>query len=298
MTPVKQGRETGYYLTVPVAGEDVKAFIPFPLPPSNPPFAATEEVLRSLARAEQATLHVSEQLRWKQGDQDAQQDLLIEEALASSRIEGVEASIQQVRAALEGKAPISPGAEEVLNCLDAMNYATSQLKDPRGLPISMRLINGIHRHLMDGPNGRSKRPGEIRTSQNWIGGSRPGNASLVPPPPQLLPEVLSQLEHYIHGFDSLHPLIRAGLAHVQFETIHPYLDGNGRTGRILITLLLMHWGLLDAPVLPLSCFLEPKKQLYYDHLGAIRTDGDWEGWTAFFLEAVADAAEAAAVRLS
>ena len=132
-----------------------------------------------------------------------------------------------------------------------------------------------------------KHPGEVRRSQNWIGGTRPGNAVFVPPPPHALPEVLSRFEKYIHRNDELPPLVRAGLLHVQFETIHPYLDGNGRIGRLLVTLLIEHWGLLSQPLLYLSLFFKRHREQYYRRLGAVRTDGDWEGWIRFFLEAVA-----------
>ena len=144
-----------------------------------------------------------------------------------------------------------------------------------------------------GVRGATKQPGEIRRSQNWIGGSRPGNAVFVPPPPQALPELLSALEKYLHADDGLPHLVRAGLAHVQFETIHPFLDGNGRLGRLLITLLLEHWRLLTKPLLYLSLFFRRHQREYYRRLDAVRRDGDWEGWLDFFLDGVATIAEEA-----
>jgi Fic family protein len=145
--------------------------------------------------------------------------------------------------------------------------------------------------LMRGVRGAEMAPGEVRRSQNWIGGSRPGNAVFVPPPPNRLPKALEQLEKYIHGKDPLPRLVRAGLVHVQFETIHPYLDGNGRIGRLLISLLLEHWELLTHPLLYLSLFFKRHQVEYYRRLGAVRTDGDWEGWLDFFLDGVATIGE-------
>ena len=143
---------------------------------------------------------------------------------------------------------------------------------------------------MKGVRGANKQPGEIRTTQNWIGGTRPGNARFVPPPPAAVAEALSSLEKWIHAPDPLPPLVRVGLAHAQFETIHPFLDGNGRIGRLLITLLVEHWGLLRAPLLYLSVAFKRHQQEYYQRLSAVRTDGDWEGWTRYFLACVAEAA--------
>jgi Fic family protein len=147
---------------------------------------------------------------------------------------------------------------------------------------------------MRGVRGAEKLPGEVRRSQNWIGGTRPGNAIYVPPPPHALAEALSDFEKYLHSEDSLPPLVRAGLLHVQFETIHPYLDGNGRIGRLLVTLLLEHWKLLTKPLLYLSLFFKRHREDYYRRLSAVRTEGDWEAWTAFFLEGVATIADEAA----
>jgi Fic family protein len=183
--------------------------------------------------------------------------------------------------------------QQVYSYLDALAYARAQLADDSGLPLSLRLLNETHARLMKGVRGTDKQPGEIRSSQNWIGGTRPGNAVFVPPPPHVLGETLSALERYMHTESDLPPLVRAGLLHVQFETIHPYLDGNGRLGRLLVTLLLEHWGLLSQPVLYLSLFFKTSRDEYYRRLGAVRTDGDWEGWTRYFLSGVADIAREA-----
>jgi Fic family protein len=157
----------------------------------------------------------------------------------------------------------------------------------------MRLLNETHARLMRGVRGAEKLPGEVRRSQNWIGGSRPGNAAYVPPPPHALGEVLGAFEKYLHADDSLPPLVRAGLLHVQFETIHPYLDGNGRIGRLLVTLLLEHWKLLTKPLLYLSLFFKRHREDYYRRLNAVRIEGDWEGWLDFFLDGVGTIADEA-----
>ncbi len=165
----------------------------------------------------------------------------------------------------------------------------------------MRLLSETHARLLSGARGAHKQPGEVRRTQNWIGGTRPGNAAFVPPPPHRLGELLSELERAIHDDSDLPPLVRVGLLHVQFETLHPYLDGNGRLGRLLITLLLRHWGACSPGRCSTSaCFFKLHRQEYDRRLGAVRKDGDWEGWLAFFLEgvaAVADEAVATAQRL-
>jgi Fic family protein len=158
----------------------------------------------------------------------------------------------------------------------------------------MRLLNEAHRRLMKGSRGASRQPGEIRRSQNWIGGTRPGNAAFVPPPPHELGRLLSDLEKYIHRGDELPPLVRAALVHVQFETIHPYLDGNGRIGRLLITLLLDEWKLLSQPLLYLSLFFKQNRAEYYRLLNTVRLEGAWEAWVTFFLEGVSTVADEAA----
>ena len=176
-----------------------------------------------------------------------------------------------------------------------LEYARKEVRRPKGLPISSRLLCQIHKRLMRGVRGADKQPGTIRTSQNWIGGTRPGNAKFVPPPAADVPAALSQLEAWIHADDRLPPLIRAGLAHVQFETIHPFLDGNGRIGRLLITLLVEHWHLLESPLLYLSLAFKRRQVEYYDRLSAVRLEGDWEGWTRFFLDCVCETADAAVI---
>jgi Fic family protein len=217
------------------------------------------------------------------------------EAVVSSQIEGTQATLIDLLAFEADEHASTPGAdvEEICNYLDALAYARGELAGPVGLPLSMRLLNETHRRLMRGVRGPDKQPGETRRTQNWIGGSRPGNAAFVPPPPHALGDALSAFEKYIHSADDLPPLVRAGLLHVQFETIHPYLDGNGRIGRLLITLLLEHWKLLTKPLLYLSLFFKRHRDEYYRRLTAVRNDGDWEGWLDYFLDGVATIADEA-----
>ncbi len=272
----------------------------FALPPSDPPLVLDARLADRLRSAEQALVRLE-----LAGEMVPSLDWFIygfvrKEAVLSSQIEGTQATLVDLLAfeaesGAESSAP-SADVEEVCNYLDALAYARAQLADPRGLPVSVRLLNETHRRLMRGVRGAEKQPGEVRTSQNWIGGSRPGNAAYVPPPPHALGEVLGALEKYVHeqgAEDTLPPLVRAGLLHVQFETIHPYLDGNGRIGRLLVTLLLEHWQLLTKPLLYLSLFFKRHRDEYYRRLDAVRVEGDWEGWLDFFLDGVATIAEEA-----
>ena len=282
-------RVTGRTLERIVGGEEVATFIPDPLPPQEPPLEMDSKRAALLARAEQALARLE-----VAGEMVPSLDWFIyafvrKEAVVSSQIEGTQATLidlleyeaeEDERAAVED-------VREVCNYLDAVKYARAQLKNPKGLPLSMRMLNEAHRRLTRGVRGANKQPGEVRRSQNWIGGTRPGTAVFVPSPPEELPALLSDLEKYLHAENGLPPLVRIGLAHVQFETIHPYLDGNGRIGRLLITLLLEHWKLLSAPLLYLSLFFKRHRAEYYRLLGEVRRSGDWEAWTDFFLEGVA-----------
>lgn len=284
-------RITGRTESTIAGGEVVEAFVPHPLPPTDPPLdlsrldARLREAERGLARLEVAGAMVPS-LDW------FIYAFVRKEAVLSSQIEGTQASLvdllsYEANEHTEDAAGPNEDVEEVCNYIDALQFARNELADPRGLPLSMRLLHATHARLMKGVRGATKQPGEVRRSQNWIGGSRPGNAAFVPPPPHLLPEGLSLMERYIHAEDGLPPLIRAGLLHVQFETLHPYLDGNGRLGRLLVTLLLEHWGLLSRPLLYLSLFFKRHRAEYYRRLGQVRLDGDWEGWLDFFLDGVA-----------
>lgn len=281
-------RITGRYEVTVAGGESVRAFVPDPLPPANPPLdlAALDTRLRAAERG-LARLEVA-------GGMVPSLDWFIyafvrKEAVLSSQIEGTQATLVDLLSyeAAEETARPTADVEEVCNYVDALALARAQLADPAAPPLSMRLLNATHARLMRGVRGATKLPGEVRRSQNWIGGSRPGNAAFVPPPAHRLPEGLSALERYIHADDPLPPLVRAGLLHVQFETLHPYLDGNGRVGRLLIGLLLEHWGVLTRPLLYLSLFFKRHRAEYHRRLGLVRTEGDWEGWLDFFLDGVA-----------
>jgi Fic family protein len=214
------------------------------------------------------------------------------EAVVSSQIEGTQASLQDVVVyEATRRSERAADVEEICNYVDAMAYARKELANPKGLPLCARLLCAVHKRLMKGVRGSDKQPGTVRTSQNWIGGTRPGNARFVPPPPDAVPEALAALEKWLHGNDPLPPLVKAGLAHVQFETIHPFLDGNGRIGRLLIALLVEHWKLLSSPLLYVSLGFKRHQEEYYERLNAVRVNGDWEGWTAFFLECVRESAD-------
>ena len=290
-------RATGRYERTTMGGEEVAAFVPHALPPADPPVVVGAALAERLRAAEQALVRLE-----LAGEMVPSLDWFIyafvrKEAVLSSQIEGAQATLVDLLTfeAQDGEEHAAPNAdvEEVCNHLDALAYARAQLTDPKGLPLSMRLLNQTHQRLMRGVRGAEKLPGEVRRSQNWIGGSRPGNAAYVPPPPHALGEVLGAFEKYLHADDSLPPLVRAGLLHVQFETIHPYLDGNGRIGRLLVTLLLEHWQLLTKPLLYLSLFLKRHREDYYRRLNAVRIDGDWEGWLDFFLDGVGTIADEA-----
>ena len=290
-------RKTGTYERTTVGGEEVAAFIPLPLPPAGPALSLEGAVSARLRAAEQALVRLE-----LAGEMVPSLDWFIyafvrKEAVLSSQIEGTQATLVDLLTfeAEQGDdaAPANADVEEVCNYLDAITFARGQLADPTGLPLSMRLLNETHLRLMRGVRGAEKQPGEVRRTQNWLGGTRPGNAIYVPPPPHALGDALSAFETYIHAEDNLPPLVRAGLLHVQFETIHPYLDGNGRIGRLFVTLVLEHWKLLTKPLLYLSLFFKRHRDEYYRRLNAVRVDGDWESWLDYFLDGVATIADEA-----
>lgn len=290
-------RTTGRYERTTVGGELIAAFLPNPLPPARPSLDLSGALAERLRGAEQALTQLD-----LAGEMVPSVDWFIyafvrKEAVLSSQIEGTQATLVDLLT-FEAqdhaeRAPPTADVEEICSYLDALAYARAQLASAKGLPLSMRLLNEAHRRLMRGVRGAEKQPGELRRSQNWIGGTRPGTARYVPPPPDALARLLSAFEKYMHSKDRLPPLARAGLLHVQFETIHPYLDGNGRIGRLLVTLLLENWKLLTKPVLYLSLFFKRHRADYYRLLDLVRTDGDWEAWLDFFLEGVATIAEEA-----
>jgi len=285
-------RVTGTFRTTVFGEESVRAFLPHPLPPKKPPLQLEGQLAQlhgdavaSLGRLAIAGAMVPSANWFLYG-------FVRREAVLSSQIEGTQATLEDVvvyEATRQASRPAD--VQEVCNYVDALSWARSELQRSGGLPLCSRLLCKAHERLMQGVRGAERQPGTIRTSQNWIGGSRPGNARFVPPPADAVPEALAALERWIHGKDSLPPLVRAGLAHVQFETIHPFLDGNGRIGRLLVTLLVEHWGLLSSPLLYLSLAFKRHRQEYYRRLMEVRTRGDWEGWTAFFLRCVLEAAD-------
>ena len=285
-------RTTGTYAISTTLGESVSAFLPHPLPPADP--ALSPAAFADLNR--QAELALA-RLAGVSGLVPSVDWLLYsairKEALLTSQIEGTQATLTDLFDIEAGfKVSNTDDVEEVTNYLHAFRWVHEQLRDPKGLPISVRLLCDAHRLLLDGVRGAGKQPGELRRSQNWIGGTRPGNAVFVPPPPQRVPDLLTDMERFIHdAATDLPPMIKVALIHAQFETIHPFLDGNGRIGRLLIAALFEHWGLLSEPLLYLSGYLKQHQSEYYRRLSAIRTDGDWESWVAFFLEGVATAAE-------
>ena len=284
-------RATGTYAISTTLGESVRAFVPRPLPPIDP----TLEPAVFTDRNRQAELALA-RLAGVSGLVPSVDWLLYsairKEALLTSQIEGTQATLTDLFDEEAGfKVSNTDDVEEVTNYLRAFRWVQEQLRDPAGLPISVRLLCDAHRLLLHGARGAGKQPGELRRSQNWIGGTRPGNAVFVPPPPERVAELLAEMEQFIHDTATdLPPMVKVALIHAQFETIHPFLDGNGRIGRLLIAALFEHWGLLAEPLMYLSGYLKQYQSEYYRRLSAIRTDGDWESWVTFFLEGVATAA--------
>jgi Fic family protein len=280
----------GRYLRQPTG---YHAFIPAPLPP-DPPLDLGGVLRDKLSAADYALGRLDGAVLTLPNP-----DLFVfmyvrKEAVLSSQIEGTQSSLQNLLAA-EAQLfdPDTPkDVNEVVNYVRAMNYGLSRLAD---LPVSVRLIREIHAQLMQGVRGGRLQPGELRTTQNWIGpaGCTLADATFVPPPPHEVPQALSDLERFLHDGGGLPPLVQVGLAHAQFETIHPFLDGNGRMGRLLIAFLLTEKRLLSKPVLYLSHYFRQRRSEYYERLQAMRDDGDWEGWLAFFLDGVIDVSQQA-----
>ncbi|HZL34708.1 MAG TPA: Fic family protein [Tepidisphaeraceae bacterium] len=285
-------RTSGVYRITRLGGEEVRAFVPAPLPPRDPALAMEPSLLHSLEAATAAMGKLSVAARMVASPEWFLYGFVRKEALITSQIEGTQATLADVLAFEAGQPAQRPDdVQEVCNYVAALNYARREIARPKGLPLCTRLLCGAHQRLMRGVRGSDKEPGQIRRSQNWIGGTRPGNARFVPPPPGEVAGAMSSLEKWIHAPDPLPPLVRVGLAHAQFETIHPFLDGNGRIGRLLIALLVEHWGLLESPLLYVSVAFKRHRDDYYARLSAIRTQGDWEGWTRYFLDCVHEAAQ-------
>ena len=285
--------QTGEYEITNVGGEQVRAFLPMPLPP-NPPLQL-EGLQESLAKAHLALGRLDALSNFLPDARQFMYSYVRKEAVLSSQIEGTQSSIADLMQYEAANAPGVPlgDAEEVSNYVAAMNHGLNRhrLDD---FPLSNRLLREIHAELLSHGRGSDKRPGEFRQSQVWIGGSRPGNAHFVPPPPHAVPDCMGDLERFIHSTgDDIPALVRAGLCHVQFETIHPFLDGNGRVGRLLIVFMLINAGVIKEPLLYISLFFKQHRQTYYDLLDGIRKTGEWEEWLVFFLQGVREAAEGA-----
>jgi Fic family protein len=280
----------GTYTVSSTGIEAVRAFIPPPLPP-DPPVNLTalvgllDSATVALGRLDGITaalpsppLFIYMYVR--------------KEALLSSQIEGTQSSLSDLLLFESDEIPHVPidDVEEVSSYVAALNHGLRRIRDD-GFPLSLRLIREIHEVLLRSGRGSSKQPGEFRRTQNWIGGTRPGNAAFVPPPPERLMECLDAFERFLHADHSGIPLlVRAAMVHVQFEAIHPFLDGNGRLGRLLITFLLCAAGALHEPILYLSLYFKTHRRRYYELLQNVRNTGDWESWITFFLEGVVETA--------
>ncbi len=276
----------GRYVTVATSGERFKAFVPAPLPPvpplvwSAPLRRRFDSALVALGRLDAATALLPNAALLLYS-------FVRKEAVLSSQIEGTQSSLADLLLYEIDEQPGVPveDAREVSRCVAALERGLTKLRG--GLPLSTRLLREMHKVLMSHPGGRGKTPGEVRRSQVWIGGTRPGNAVFVPPPPDAVPDCLAALERFLNDDpEPVPPLLKAALAHVQFETIHPFLDGNGRLGRLLIVLQLVADGVLREPMLYPSLFFKTHRALYYELLNEVRLRGDWERWLAFFAEGI------------
>ncbi|CCB67858.1 MULTISPECIES: Fic family protein [unclassified Hyphomicrobium] len=286
---MRHNSRVGTFSSTAALGERVRCYVPRPLPPD--PQLDLTRLMGRITRADQAL-----------GRLDGVASILPstglfvfmyvrKEALLSSQIEGTQSSFSDLLLFENEETPSVPfdDVEEVSNYVVAMKHGLKRLAE--GFPLSLRLIREMHEKLLTSGRGSGKQPGEFRSSQNWIGGTRPGNAIFVPPPPEKVIACLGDLEKFLHDRESYPVLIRAALAHVQFETIHPFLDGNGRLGRLLITLMLCEEQTLSEPILYLSLYLKKNRARYYELLQLVREKGDWETWLEFFLDGVVETAE-------
>jgi len=282
---------TGEWITTPGAREEARAFLPAALPPDPP--LVLEGSLRSALDAAMLALGRLDSVTALLPDPRLFLYVYVrKEAVLSSQIEGTQSSLSDLLLFEIDRAPGVPLAdvEEVSRYVAALEHGLRRIRG--GFPLSNRLIREVHAELLATGRGADKQPGAFRTSQNWIGGPRPGLARYVPPPPDRVQEFMSALEHFLHEPPERVPiLVKAALAHVQFETIHPFLDGNGRVGRLLISLLLWSEGVLQEPLLYLSLYFKTHRDTYYDLLQRVRTEGDWEAWLAFFADGVKETSE-------
>ena len=292
MTHTHHNPRLGTFAETGAGGERVRAYVPPPLPPTPP--LALPQLMSVYERAVAAVGRLDGVTTITPSTPLFLYMYVRKEALLSSQIEGTQSSLSDL---LLYENDAAPGAElndvtEVSNYVASIEHGVKRLRE--GFPLSLRLIREMHAIILKSGRGSTRQPGEFRRSQNWIGGTRPGNALFVPPPPDRLIDCLDAFERFLHTDDTaLPPLIRAGLAHVQFETIHPFLDGNGRLGRLLIALILVEAKVLREPILYLSLFLKSRRDDYYRLLQEVRQVGAWETWMEFFLTGVAETAEQA-----
>lgn len=288
-------RTTGHYVAGSLAGSRYQAFIPDPLPPRPPLDYSRQDLVARKERADQALGRLDGITLMLPDPELFLYQYVRKEALLSSQIEGTQSSLSDLLLFELDEAPGVPAddTEEVSNYVAALNHALRRLRED-DFPLSLRLLRETHAVLLRGGRGAGKLPGEFRPGQVWVGGATPALAHFVPPPPDALAELLSALERFLHLPSSeMPPLVKAALAHVQFETIHPFSDGNGRLGRLLIALILCNEGVLREPSLYLSLYFKRRRSDYYEHLNRVRTHGDWEGWLGFFLDGVAETAQQA-----
>ena len=290
----KGSERTGWWVDQGSGETSYAAFIPAPLPP-NPPIQVDSLLQRRLEAAGLALGRLDGIGRLLPGPEELMYSYVRKEAVLSSQIEGTQSSIADLLLHENQAVPgvVLEDVQEVSNYIGALSYGIDRLST---LPLSLRLIRECHARLVHGTRGNQKAPGEFRRSQNWIGGSKPSDALFVPPPPQELPEILSAFEKFLHSTE--YPvLLKVGLAHAQFETIHPFLDGNGRVGRMLIALMLVAEGVLERPWLYVSLYFKQHQSEYYRLLQQVRTQGNWEDWLVFFLEGVTTVAHQATEKI-
>lgn len=288
-------RTAGRYAPVLIHNYQAESFVPFALPPDEPPIDFDSDLQNLLSRANHAVGKL-DGIALSAGQPNI--DLLVyaftrKEAVLSSQIEGTQSSLSELLLFEHSYAPGVPldDVRETSNYLSAINHGLQSIRENR-LPLSVRLLREMHALLLQSTRGAEKAPGELRRSAVWIGGASPADARFIPPPWQDVPDLLADLERFIHDQPtSSDPLVKAAMAHVQFETIHPFLDGNGRLGRLLIALMLCADGLLEEPLLYLSLYFKQHRRRYYEALDRVRTGGDWEGWLRFFLAGVIEVSE-------
>ncbi len=287
-------RQTGDYVKASLTGVEYRAFVPSPLPPSPPLhwdsglLALRDRANRALGRLDDISLVLPDKQLFLY-------QYVRKEAVLSSQIEGTQSSLSDLLLFELEEAPGVPinDVREVSNYVSALDHGLKSVRSGR-LPLSLRLLREMHEILMRGARGADKAPGEFRKGQVWLGGPSPATARFVPPPPNRLMECLDPFEHFLHmGQDDIPVLEKAAFAHVQFETVHPFMDGNGRLGRLLVTLLLCSEEVLREPMLYLSLYFKQNRDEYYDRLQRVRSEGDWEGWMRFFLTGISDTARLA-----